>query len=48
MVNAERIGFYPPCGSMVDKSSWTEPLDSERDGLEFARRPRRRAVINAE
>jgi len=25
---------------MVDKISWTEPLDSERSGLEFARRPR--------
>lgn len=32
---AQRIGFYPPCGSMVDKISWAKPLDSARAALGF-------------
>lgn len=44
---AQRIGFYPPCGSRVDKISWTEPLDSVPRGLGFVRRSRRRAEGDA-
>jgi hypothetical protein len=39
ILDAQRIGFDPPCGSMADKPRWTEPLDSEHESLEF--------VINA-
>ena len=43
---AQRIGFYPPCESMVDKIGWTEPLDSARCGMGFVRcRSWRAAVV---
>jgi len=38
-IDAQRIGFDPPCDSMVDKTGWTEPLDSGRGGLGFEWRP---------
>src|SRR6266511_3861280 len=41
----QRIGFYPSCGSMADKTSWTEPLDSARGALETVRSVRTRATV---
>ncbi|MGH9575800.1 MAG: hypothetical protein ACRD3R_00065, partial [Terriglobales bacterium] len=29
--DVQRTGSYPLCASMADTTSWTEPLDSERE-----------------
>lgn len=43
--DGQRIGFYPPCGSMVDKISGTDPLGSGRSGMGFVRRARWRGGV---